>query len=240
MSTQYYTFRLTFVNEEFSPQNDDDIMASIIDVFEPLGITLDSEMTIGYHKYNSRGYDTTPHFHIHFRQPSKTESAMRKAIQKYCASNPKYMGVVGVKLYSLKNCKEEFIKDIKRFYRYPFKMYHKCGIRFNTYFEDDDTENCELELQTKMSVDEYEREKEKLLTMDKKRDEKTTTYDKFINYLDDHKIVPVAKYDVQKELVQFYIREKMSCNPQTMKGYVHTYLLQHKLVSIDDWIRDNL
>lgn len=240
MSTQYYTFRLSFVNEEFIPTTDEDITDAIYDVFEPLGISLENEMTIAYHKYDKRGYETTPHFHIHFKQDVKTESAMRKAVQKYCASDPKYMGVVGVKLYSLKNCKEEYIKDIKRFYRYPFKLYHKRDIRFNTYFDQDDTMECELELQTKLAIDEYEREKEKILESDKKRDDKTTTYDKFIKYLDDNKIVPVSKYDIQNELVQFYIREKMSCNPQTMKGYVHTYLLQHKLVSIDDWIRDNL
>lgn len=240
MSTQYYTFRLTFVNEAFRPTEPEAIATAIAEVFEPLGITADVEMTMGYHKYNSRGYETTPHFHIHFLQKSKSESAMRKAIQKYCASDPKYMGVVGVKLYSLKNCKEEYIKDIKRFYRYPLKMNHLCEIFFNTYFEDDGTDTCPLAIQTALAIDEYEREKEKILANDKKRDEKSTTYDKFIDYLDSNKIMPGSKYQVQLELVKFYVQEKMSCNPQTMKGYVHTFILQHKLTTIDEWIRENM
>jgi len=239
MDSAYYKFRLSFVNEEFRPKTEDTIVTAIMDVFDVLGITVENEMTIGYHTYDKRGKDTTPHFHINF-YGHKTESAMRKAVQIYCKSNPKYMGVVGTKLYSLTKAKEEDIRCIKRFYRYPFKMYHKCAIRFNTYFEDDGTETCPLELQTQMAIDEYEREKEKILANDKKREEKTSTYDKFINMLDEEKKVPTSKYEIQKELVQFYIKEKMSCNPQTMKGYVHTYLLQHKLVSIEEWIRDNL
>ena len=113
---KYYKFRLTFLNEAFRPKENADIIEAMMEVFKPLGLDINDELTVAYHPYNARGYETKPHFHIHFKQNGKTLAAMRKAIQTYCKSDPKYLGHVGNTLYSLTKCNDEDIKDVRRFY----------------------------------------------------------------------------------------------------------------------------
>lgn len=232
---KYYKFRLTFLNEAFRPKENADIIEAMMEVFKPLGLDINDELTVAYHPYNARGYETKPHFHIHFKQNGKTLAAMRKAIQTYCKSDPKYLGHVGNTLYSLTKCNDEDIKDIRRFYRYPFKMTHLCDIHYNNYFDEE-----ELELQKTLATDEFEREKSKLLEADEKAANKMTTYDKFLKFIEDEKLDLRTKKEIQRCIVHFYKKEKMSCNPQTMSGYVHTYMLCNDLVDVDKWIEENM
>lgn len=233
---KYYKFRLTFLNEAFRPKEHDDIVYAITEVFKPLGIDYDNgEYTWAYHPYNARAYETTPHFHIHFKQNGKSIAAMRKAIQTYCRGDSKYIGHVGNSLYSLTRCNEEDIKDIRRFYRYPFKMAHLCEVYYNYYFSDE-----EFDIQKTLACDEFEREKSKLLEADKRAENKSSSYDKWIKFIEDEKQDLRTKIEIQRSIVYFYKSEKMSCNPQTMSGYVHTYMLCNDLVEVDAWIKENM
>lgn len=124
------------------------------------------------------------------------------------------------------------------FFRYVFKESHVAGLEElwgNEYFSGDD-----LETQMLLATDEYDRERDKLLEKDKKDAEKSTTYDKFLAYIEKNDLSPQNQKDIAMELVKFYVQEKMACNANTMRGYVNTYMLSNNLISYSEWIEKNL
>ena len=239
MST-YYTFRISFCNESYSPSPDEirerafDLMANV------LGLTGKDMFTWAYHTVNSRGYPTTPHIHVHYKDHGRVSKAtIRKRVATHAEQEHSvYGGVKGVKLYSIKDFTDEALKDEKRFFRYVFKESHVAGLEElwgNEYF-------CENDLETQMllATDEYDRERDKLLEKDKKDAEKSTTYDKFLAYLGKNDLSPQNQKDIAMELVKFYVQEKMACNANTMRGYVNTFLLSNNLITYSEWIEKNL
>lgn len=242
----YYTFRISFAIEGVCPQTPDELVAESMRLLKLLQVDeVEGTYTLGYHTHDEARRKTTPHIHIHFiRTDMRSESSLRKDISKYCKENPYYMGVIGVKLYSLKCVPEHDLKDLNRLFRYPFKLMHKDGFVRNNYFEGDFEEPSLCKVQAEMAIDEYEREADKHQERLEKLANKSTTYEKYLDYLKEQlqegNLLPVTKLQVQKTLVQFYVHEKMACNAQTIKGYVNTYMLHNKLISIEDWISENL
>lgn len=243
----YYKFRISFAIDGLAPQTYDQLLEETYRLLEVLQVDPeDGTYTIGFHTHDEARRKTTPHLHIHFvRTDPRSESSLRKDISKYCKENRYYLGIIGVKLYSLKAVPEEDIKDLNRLFRYPFKMMHKDGFVRNQFFAgqfDDPTSECSIQAQ--MAMDEYEREATKCQERLDKAANKSTTYEKYIQYLKDRleqgNPLPVTKIQVQKTLVDFYVAEEMACNAQTIKGYVNTYMLHNKLISIEDWIKQNL
>lgn len=227
-SFNYFTFRFSY-DIGLEPSSEDQIIQHMMSYANLFGLTIGhGEWTTGYHLYNAYGDSTSPHFHIHFRG-DKTLAAYRKSFQRFAETDTYAFGRKGVKLYSLKQCNEEYIKDIKRFFRYPFKMVHLCEIHFNNYFSEDD-----LPIQIELAVTEFEERKARLLEKRAKDAEKKTTYDKFIEFLEDAELQNIT--DVRRKIIKFYVLEKMSCNPKTMEGYVNTYCLQNNLMSEDEFM----
>lgn len=231
MDDKYYTFRYSYAHTGAQPDSENMIrhIQEILALFD-LKI-FESQFTIGYHQFNSSGDETTPHWHLHFRG-SKTISAYRKAFQRYADTDLHSVGRKGVKLYNLREAKEEHIQDIDRFFRYPFKMHHLCEIFLDSYFKDE----TKLELQMELAKTEFEETKHRLLEQRKKENDKTTTYDKFLKYVHDEKIKIESKRQCQIAIIQFYKKEKMSMNPKTIQGYVYTYLMIHELMTTEEFI----
>lgn len=221
----YQTFRYTF-NSRLMPEGED-IMAFIITLInEVFQFTEDSEWTMGFHTHDACGDSTHPHFHLHYRA-EKSLDAYRKAFQRWNIKQGDYRK--GNELYSLKNSKEEHIRDINAFFRYPFKMVHLDQWYFNQYFTEDN-----LQYQIDLAVLQYEERKTKELERKRKLMDKTTTYDKFIKYLGEKELK--KKIQVQLELIEFYKKEKMSMNPKTMQGYTYTYMMHTGLMSPEQFI----
>lgn len=225
---RYYTFRYSYeINSE--PESEEELVKHIMSYVELFGLAIGvGEWTAGYHRYNAYGDDTANHFHIHFKG-EKTLAAYRKAFQRFAESDRYTLGRKGVKLYSLKMCNEEYIKDIKRFFRYPFKMVHLCEIHFNNYFSEE-----ELDFQIQLAVTEYEERKAKLLEKRAKDAEKSSSYDKWMKYIGDTELPD--RRSARLSIIECFIAEKMSCNPKTMEGYVNTYSLQNNLMSKDEFM----
>lgn len=220
--SSYYTFRFTFRE---APETEDSLKKYMVNMMYVFNLDMSANFTIGYHTYNSYGDDTHPHFHIHFESAQKID-ALRKSFQRFAKDDVECLGRKGVALYSLKLSKEEHIQNIDRFFRYPFKMVHKCNTYFNNYFEDE-------EPQIEMATTEYEETKARLTEKRKKDEEKSSTYDKWLETIPQ----PLGtKKEVQKSLIRFYIENKMAMNPRTMQGYTYTYCMTHKLMTEDQFI----
>lgn len=243
----YYKFRISFAIDGLAPSTPDELVEECERLLKVLCVDPDEgTYTIGWHTHDEFRRKTTPHLHIHFiRTDIRSESSLRKDISKYCKGNPYYIGIIGVKLYSLKAVPEEDVKDLNRLFRYPFKMMHKDGFVRNKFFAGSfDDATSEVSLQAAMAIDEYEREAGKNCDRLEKQMNKSTTYEKYLEHLKERlnqgNPLPVTKLQVQKTLVAFYVAEQMACNSQTIKGYVNTYMLHNKLISIEDWIKQNL
>ena len=243
----YYTFRISFAHENLAPESPDQLFEECTRLLKLLQVDEEEgTYTIGWHTHDEVRRKTTPHIHIHFiRTDMRSESSLRKDISKYCRENPYYMGVIGVKLYSLKCVPEHDLKDLSRLFRYPFKLMHKDVFVRNNYFEGDlEDPSSVVSVQAQMAIDEYEREADKHQERLDKLANKSTTYEKYQEYLKEQvkegNPLPVTKLQVQTTLVKFYVHEKMACNAQTIKGYVNTYMLHNKLISIENWINENL
>lgn len=228
MSVNYFTFRFSY-ELGAEPTSQELIIEHIQLYLNLFGLTIGSgEWTVGFHKFNATGDSTNHHFHIHFRS-DKSLSALRKSFQRAAETDTYAFGRKGVKLYSLKQCDEEYIKDIKRFFRYPFKMVHTCEIHFNNYFSEND-----LAIQQELAIQEFEDNKARLLEKRAKDAEKKSTYDKFLEYLEER--TPPTRTEVRREIIRFYLSEKMSCNPKTMEGYVNTYALQNGMMTEEEFM----
>lgn len=228
MDINYYTFRFSY-ELGAEPTSQESIIEHIQQYLNLFGLAIGSgEWTVGYHKFNSSGDNTNPHFHIHFRG-DKSLAAYRKSFQRFAETDTYAFGRKGVKLYSLKQCDEEYIKDIKRFFRYPFKMVHACEIHFNNYFSEDD-----LPIQIELAVTEFEDKKASLLAKRASDADKKSTYDKFVEYLEER--TPPTRTEVRREIIRFYLANKMSCNPKTMEGYVNTYALQNGMMTEEEFM----
>lgn len=223
----YQTFRYTF-NERLMPETSEEIMEFIITLIkEVFNFTEDhGTWTMGYHTHDSCGEGTHKHFHMHYKA-EKSLDAYRKAFQRWNQKQGDFRK--GNELYSLKNSQEEHIRDIKAFFRYPFKMVHLDKHYYNTYFHDDN-----IDAQIELAVLQFEEKKVKNLERKRKLLDKTTTYDKFIKYLGEKELK--SKISVQNELIEFYKKEKMSMNPNTMQGYTYTYMMQTGLMSNEQFI----
>lgn len=225
----YHTFRYTF-DSRIPEGTEEEIMTFIMilikDVFEltPEG----DQWTMGYHTHNGLGRDTERHFHVHYKA-NKSIDAYRKAFQRWAKKQGEFRK--GTKLYSLIPSREEYIRDIDAFFRYPFKMHNLDKLIWNNYFTDE-----ELEIQLKLAVEQFEKKKHELLEREKKMMDKTSTYDRFLKYLEENGKSPKTKRDTQKQIIEFYKTDKASMNPKTMQGYVYTYLMQNELMTDDQFI----
>lgn len=237
--SSYYTFRLSFPNVDFEPTPADVSDLATNAITSILGLTDTDKFTWAYHRVNAKGQPTTPHIHVHVEDPNRVSKAtIRKRVAKYSEDDPDiFGGVKGVKLYSIKDYTNEALKDEARFFRYVFKC---CHIKGHDIWGDNFFDKAEGAKQRLLANDEFDREREKLLEKEKKDADKSTTYDKFLAYLEKNDIVPQTRKSVAVELVEFYVREKMACNANTMRGYVNTFLLSNKLISYDEWIEKNL
>lgn len=237
--SSYYTFRLSFCNVEYEPEPDevrDRAMSAIVNI---LGLNMDDKFTWAYHRVNAKGQPTTPHIHVHVEDPNRVSKAtIRKRVAAHAEENHHvFGGVKGVKLYSIKDYTNEALKDEARFFRYVFKC---CHIKGHDIWGDYFFDEAEGDKQRGLANDEFDREREKLLEKEKKDADKSTTYDKFLAYLKQNDLQPQTRKSIAMELVEFYVREKMACNANTMRGYVNTFLLSNKLISYDEWIEKNL
>lgn len=225
----YMTFRYTF-DERVMPESNEEIMEFIMTLIrDVLELTPDyKQWTMGYHTHDAKGRDTHKHFHVHFMGKKKLET-YRKSFQRWNTKRGDLRK--GTELYSLIHSKEENIRDITGFYRYPFKMVHLDELYWNNYFSDE-----QEPIQIQLAQEQFEERKRKLLEHEQKLTDKTTTYDKFNKYLGEHEQKPKTKKDVQIQIIEFYQKEKMSMNPKTMQGYVYTYLMQNNLMEKDKFI----
>ena len=221
----YQTFRYTF-NERLMPEGEDIMVFIITLINEVFQFTENSKWTMGFHTHDSCGDNTHPHFHLHY-QAEKSVDAYRKAFQRWNVKQGDFRK--GNELYSLKTSKEEHIRDINAFFRYPFKMVHLDEWYFNHYYHEDN-----LQYQIDLAVLQYEEKKAKELERKRKLLDKTTTYDKFIKYLGEKELK--NKIQVQNELIEFYKKEKMSMNPKTMQGYAYTYMMHIGLMTNEQFI----
>lgn len=221
----YYTFRYTYAADD---EDEETVMTHPYEIFKLFELTPESKFTYAQHRFNSRQEPTHWHYHIHF-ESTNSEDALRKRFQKFAKTDPFSVGRKGVKLYSLKTAPEEHIKDIDRFFRYPFKMHHLGGQFINFYFSPD-----KLDMVLALAKDEFERTAEQKREAHEKLLNKTSTYDKFREFVEDKEFKVMR--EVQKAIIQFYLQEKMACNFNTMQGYVHTYCLQNGIMSEDEAI----
>lgn len=224
----YHTFRYTF-DDRLPEGTDAEIEEFILDmIMSVLELKPDDQWTMGYHTHNAYGRKTYRHFHVHYRA-NKSIDAYRKAFQRWAKKQGEFRK--GTKLYSLVPSKEEHIRDVNAFFRYPFKMYHLDRLYINNYF----SEEAEP-IQLKMAVEQFEEKKAALLEREKKLADKTSTYDRFLKYLEENEKSPKTKRDTQKQIIEFYKTDKASMNPKTMQGYVYTYLMQNELMTEDQFI----
>lgn len=227
----YFTFRYSY--DPTCEPEDEPLMNHMVQVAKLFGLQInEGQWTLGHHRYNSLGELTAPHFHIHFRG-TKSLDAYRKAFQRFAESDVWATGRKGVKLYSLKAAKEEWIRDIHAFFRYPFKMAHKCEFYLDNYFYDE----TKLEQQMAIAQTMYEETKVRLLEKRDKELDKTTTYDKFLKYVLENNIEITQIRTCQGAIINFYKQEKMSCNPRTMQGYVYTYCLTNNIMTEDAFVK---
>lgn len=220
----YYTFRYSYADDE---QDEENVYAHPFEIFRLFEITPETKFTYAQHRFNSKKEPTHWHYHIHFESTIGL-STLRKRFQTFAKTDPFSVGRKGISLYSLKEAPEEHIKDIDRFFRYPFKMHHLGGEYQNFYFPPD-----KLETVLAIAKDEFERTAEQKLEAQEKLLNKTSTYDRFREFVDGKEFKVMD--EVQDAIIDFYLQEKMACNPNTMQGYVHTYCLQNKIMSKNEF-----
>ena len=216
----YFTFRYSYADNE---QDEETIATHPYSIWKLFDLTPESKFTYAQHRFDSLGNPTHWHFHIHF-ESNIGLATLRKRFQTFAKEDPFSIGRKGISLYSLKEAPEEHIKDIERFFRYPFKMHHLGADWKNFYFSEE-----RLPTVLALAKDEFERTAEQKRTAQDKLLNKATTYDRFREFVNDDKLVTMDQ--VQDKIIDFYLQEKMSCNPNTMQGYVHTFCLQNKIMS---------
>jgi len=130
----YHTFRYTF-DDRLPEGTDAEIEEFILDmIMSVLELKPDDQWTMGYHTHNAYGCKIYCYFHVHYRA-NKSIDAYRKAFQRWAKKQGEFRK--GTKLYSLVPSKEEHIRDVNAFFRYPFKMYHMDRLYINNYFSEE-------------------------------------------------------------------------------------------------------
>lgn len=206
-------FRFTPYTEEFDYNSE----CQFINEF--VGITQPQFMTCGFEKLNNLGEPYKPHYHIHIAT-KKTIGAIRKAFSRtnYYKEAPSK----GNALYSL--TEEDDVKDLARFFRYPFKQGGR--IRFRESLPPD----FDLSGQLLCAREEYanivkvkQEKREKLLS--------PTTCDKIMEYLEGLEVKPINDIDILEQMILYYAERGSSANKQTLIGFMNTYKVRNKIIS---------
>lgn len=206
-------FRFTPYTDEF----DENAECQFISQF--IGISAPVYMTCGFEKLNQFGEPTKPHYHIHIAT-KKNVKAIRKAFQR--TSHYTEAPAKANALYSL--TEEDDVKDLSRFFRYPFKQGGRITFReiLPPLFE--------LEKELFCSKEEYENLK-KVNRERRERASAPTTCDKIMEYLEGLEVKPIQDIDILEKMILYYAERGSSANKQTLIGYLNTYKVRNKIIS---------
>lgn len=206
-------FRFTPFTDTF----DNNAECQFISTF--MGYAAPVYMTLGFEKLNKLGEPTRPHYHIHIAT-KKSIGSIRKAFTRtelYQSATVK-----GNELYSL--AEETDVKDLSRFFRYPFKQ----GGRIT--FREMLPPNFDLKIESACAKEEYAA----MVKFNQAKRDKAlapTNCDKVMEYLEGLAIKPVTDIDILEQMILYYAERGSSANKQTLIGYMNTYKVRNNIVT---------
>lgn len=212
----YIKFRYTLSEKDLEdlPRFNHCVVKKYLSIFKATIITM------GYEKLNNEGEETKKHIHIHFMTEIKI-GTIRTALGRFWDEEEDKRK--GNQKYSLRE--ELDVVDLNRFFRYVWKQ----GRRVYKDFEKiDDLENFDPDVELKCAEEEYAMIVDVNRLKKQKQQDKTNTYNKIVKYLEETK--PQNLKEVVTQIGDFYIKEGMSMNMQTIVGYVINYGIQYKLI----------
>jgi len=214
----YLKFRYTF-NEGIS------LAEQMSAAVTCIGIVSDNALwrVVGIERLNSYGRPATPHVHIFWATTSKI-GAVRKAFTRsdlYKNSN----GRKGNALYSLSE--DDDVEDVNRFFRYVFKENRDFPLKYMIMPPD-----FNLELEAALAKEERERQIERNLKSEAKRNE-PSTQDKLFEYLAglNEQSKFTCKIALMDAIIHFYESRDSGCVRSTIVGYHNTAMIRFGLMT---------
>lgn len=175
-------------------------------------------MTIGFEEKDKLGSPTHPHIHFHMLIPDKIANIRGRLKTLFKLNEEKRKGN---ELYSL--CEEKDVKDVNRFFRYPWKQGGRQTLLENLHGLVD----FDVDVEMKCAMEEYSRSCQ--FNNDKvERSTRPNTYDKIKELFIEKP--PLSLIEVIDRIRDFYILEGLACNPATIAGYATTYSLSTGLL----------
>lgn len=181
-------------------------------------------VTCGIELKNKFGEPDNPHCHI-FLSDGISESGMRKRYANF----RKEIGEqrAGNRVYSIHE--EDVIEDPIRFFRYAFK---ECGpgilAHLHKYPEGFDPAE-----QSRMAIDERNREIEKALATRQKERESRKNREKVFDHMEEkHQEKPYTDVmDIMTDIYQYYADNDKAANPSTILGLAYTIGMKFRVVT---------
>jgi len=214
----YLKFRYTF-NEGIS------LAEQMSAAVTCIGIVSDNALwrVVGIERLNSYGRPATPHVHIFWATTSKI-GAVRKAFTRsdlYKNSN----GRKGNALYSLSE--DDDVEDVNRFFRYVFKENRDFPLKYMIMPPD-----FNLELEAALAKEERERQIERNLKAEAKRNEPSTA-DKLFEYLDglNEQSKFSTKIPLMEAIIEYYTSKESPLNQTTIVGYHYTAMIRYGIMT---------
>ena len=179
------------------------------------------KITGGFETLNKKGDRTWAHIHIHFYTTAIKES-MSRVIKRYLGETYD-MATVGIKAYSFK---AQQVRSAPEFWQYPLKQnlsYDMC--RGFT--------NAELDFMHRVAKTSYSKTVEINQKKIDNRDTSDTLFERLEIWL--KKSTATNKRILLMKATEFYIQEDRPIMKPTIEGYVNTYMLKNKLLTLEEF-----
>jgi hypothetical protein len=218
----YYKYRFTF-------QPDDSLdyqkaqVRNIIREMKKQDYILGNRYIASIEHYSVGMSSAKPHTHIHFMSRAKSDT-----IRKQLAREFEMIGRVQC-------CKAEVNVDEAKFWRYPLKQ-QQGPSKIYTLFEG--FEQQEINRMCDIAYEMWKVAAEVSVAKRERVEETNTLKDRLFIYLDT--LTLITRYDVISAALMYYVeKENHPVNNQTIDGYVNLYMLQKKMVSYENYIKQN-
>lgn len=197
--------------------------------------------TVGYHpgivgveNHNKYGEEIKKHIHYHFMYPAderdtkKFIEKIRKQIQRENASmdSPRSKGYYSLTMPD--------VEDLERWLRYPLKQ---CET-FKNVLRNDRIPlppDFDLELQWKLSSEEYQRSKMFLSSRRESADRRQTTYQKILASIEEAKLIFSNSKEIFKYILQYYRDEELPVERYKVQSIVDSISLKQGIMTEDEY-----
>lgn len=203
-----------------------------------------NQITVGYEELRSKfpntGLPAKPHIHLHCKvqcfQYNMHEATNFLAFKKWftrqiqrgvCTMDEQW----GNNRMCIKQAQKENEHDI---FRYPLKQYHKGKNENLRKFNNLD----KLDEHIISATAKYEMNEEQSDNARKRREEDgmSAFYKDMLNQLET--LENPTRLDILTTIYEFYVLKGKPINDQTIRGYALTYCFSHKIINLDEYIKN--